>query len=77
VVHGNGELAADEFPPADEVVQKFQDGEDVHAVGEDVDADGAEEEQVPQSNASHVDADGDEDVDADADADTDALVASQ
>jgi hypothetical protein len=77
VVHGNGELAADEFPPADELVQKFQDGEDVHAVGEDVDADGAEEEQVPQSNASHVDADGDEDVDADADADTDALVASQ
>jgi ankyrin repeat protein len=62
VVHGNGEVAADELPPADEVEQEFQlNGVDEVQVGEEV----AEEEfgalqEAEQPSESH----GDVDVDA-------------
>jgi hypothetical protein len=64
VVHGNGEVAADELVPTDELVQKFQDGEDG-------DVDGVERVQEPQSSGAdvdvgvHVGEDVDKDVDAD------------
>jgi hypothetical protein len=63
VVHGNGVVAADELPPADEVVQEFQlDGVGEVGLGEVEEEFGAlqdaEEQPVPHS-----------DVDADVDAD--------